>query len=99
MPLYNYRCEECAAHFEVLVRASRGEPTACQSCGAEAIRRVPTSFAVAHNELDSLRALDPKYKRLVEDEMAKTPDAEPMRHLSQLTPFSAADDPGEPIDF
>lgn len=99
MPLHTYRCQECGAVFEALVRAQKPEPTACQICGKEAIKRQVSAFAVTYSELDHLRALDPMYKRMVEDQMARTPDAEPMRLLNKLTPFSAADEPGDPIDF
>lgn len=99
MPLYTYRCEKCSAIFEALVRPNRPEPDACQICGEAAIKRQVTAFAVTHSEVDALRSLDPMYKRMVEDQMARTPDAEPMRLLNKLTPFDAVDEPGDPIDF
>ncbi len=99
MPLYTYRCEACGAIFEALVRSGRAEPAACQVCQAASIKRQPSAFAVTHSEIDALRSIDPMYKRMVEDQMARTPEAEPMRHLNKLTPFSAAQDPGPPIDF
>ena len=99
MPLHNYRCDACGADYEVLVRASTGEPTECRECGEAALSRQLSSFAVTHTEVDSLRSLDPMYRRMVDDQMAKTPEAEPMRLLNKLTPFDAAEDPGEPIDF
>ena len=99
MPLYSYRCEACGATFEALVRSGKAEPTACQICQASSIKRQLSAFAVMHSEIDALRSIDPMYKRMVEDQMARTPEAEPMRHLNKLTPFSAAQDPGPPIDF
>lgn len=99
MPLYTYRCQECSAVFEALVRPNRPEPEACQICGKPAIGRQMSAFAVTHSEVDALRSLDPMYKRMVEDQMARTPEGEPMRILNKLTPFDAADDPGDPIDF
>lgn len=100
MPLYAYQCDSCKEGFEALVRPNRSpEPTACKHCGKETIHKVPTTFALAHSELDALRALDPMYKRMVEDQMAQTPEAEPMRHLAKMTPFDVVDDPGDPIDF
>lgn len=100
MPLYAYQCDSCGKGFEALVRPNRSpEPTTCKHCGKETIRKVPTTFALAHSELDALRSLDPMYKRMVEDQMAQTPEAEPMRHLAKMTPFDVVDDPGEPIDF
>jgi putative FmdB family regulatory protein len=99
MPLHTYKCSDCGAVFEALVRPRKAEPQECQICGRAAIERQVSAFAVTHSEIDSLRSLDPMYKRMVEDQMARTPDAEPMRHLNKLTPFDAAEDPGDPIDF
>lgn len=99
MPLHTYRCEKCQAVFEALVRPNRPEPAACQICGHGEITRQLSAFAVTHTELDALRALDPTYKRIVEDQMARTPEAEPMRLLNKLTPFDAAQEAGDPIDF
>lgn len=99
MPLYTYQCQKCDSVFEALVRPNRPEPEACQVCGEGKITRKISAFAVTHSEVDALRSLDPMYKRMVEDQMARTPDAEPMRLLNKLTPFDAADDPGDPIDF
>ena len=100
MPLFAYRCESCEGQFEALVRPNRSpEPKACKLCGKQTIKKVPTAFALAHSELDAIRSLDPMYKRMVEDQMAKTPDADPMRHMAKMTPFDVVDDPGDPIDF
>lgn len=99
MPLHSYRCNDCGAVIEALVRAGRPGPSECARCGGAGLTRQMAAFAVARSELDAIRALDPMYRRMVDDQMAKTPEAEPMRHLAKLTPFDAASDPGAPIDF
>jgi putative FmdB family regulatory protein len=100
VPLHTYQCDDCHAVFEVLVRPPRrAEPAECAFCGRPNLTKKLSAFAVTHSELDAIRALDPMYKRMVEDQMARTPEAEPMRHLNRLTPFNAASDPGDPIDF
>ena len=100
MPLFAYRCENCNEQFEKLVRGSQSpEPEECIACSSPKIRKIPTSFSLSRNEIDALRSLDPMYKRMVEDRMAQTPEAEPMRHLAKMTPFDVAEDPGKPIDF
>ncbi len=38
MPLYDYRCQRCGHHFELLVRA--GSTPACTECGAAALDRL-----------------------------------------------------------
>ena len=98
MPLYNYDCSGCERVAEVLIRRGNDEPSTCKDCGGDLKRRLST-FATPQTELDKIRSIDPQYKRMVEDHMARTPEAEPMRHLNRLTPFSAAEDPGDPIDF
>lgn len=100
MPLHTYQCDDCGSVFEVLVRPPRrAEPTKCGFCGQPNLTKKLSAFAVTHNEIDAIRALDPMYKRMVEDQMARTPEAEPMRLLNKLTPFETASDPGDPIDF
>ena len=98
MPIYVYQCDACAGRFEALVRGGR-EPSACAECGADGVERMIAPFAITRSDVDQVRDLDPKYKRIVDDLMDSTPEAEPMRHLERLTPLDAADDPGEPIEF
>jgi len=46
MPLYEYYCEACDKVFEALRSvANSGEPSACPSCGTDADRIMPTTFA------------------------------------------------------
>ena len=98
MPIYVYQCDACASRFEALVRGDR-EPSACSECGSTDIERMIAPFAITRREVDQIRDLDPKYKQIVDDLIASTPDAEPMRHLERLTSFDEVDDPGEPIEF
>ena len=45
MPLYDFRCEECAAAFEVL--AAPGAAPACPACGAVRVVRLWTPVSPA----------------------------------------------------
>lgn len=46
MPLYEYYCENCDSVFETLRSIAKSEdPAACPSCGANAARIMPTTFA------------------------------------------------------
>jgi putative FmdB family regulatory protein len=100
VPIYAYRCGACELEFDRLIRRPHGkEPTECPKCGEDALKRKLASFAHAHSELEVLQSLDPKYKQIVEDEMARTQYGEPMEHLKKMIPFSAADDPGDQIEF
>ncbi|MEZ4501358.1 MAG: zinc ribbon domain-containing protein [Dehalococcoidia bacterium] len=100
MPLYVYRCDDCDERFEVFLRTPRASsPSTCEHCGSKNIKRQVAGFAVANSELDRLRALDPQYKRMVEDHVRDTPEADPMRHLEKMIPFDAAQEVGDPVDF
>jgi len=46
MPIYEYRCEECEAPFEKLVKAFH-EPVACPDCGSATVERLLSTFAMA----------------------------------------------------
>ncbi|MER3406656.1 MAG: hypothetical protein C4289_17050 [Chloroflexota bacterium] len=71
----------------------------CGACGSTELRRVFTPFAVYRSEIDKLEALDPKYYRMVDQAIANTPEADPMRYLKRMIPFDRAQDPGEQIEF
>jgi putative FmdB family regulatory protein len=44
MPLYEYKCRDCSAEFEVLRRTT--EPPRCPSCGRGDLQQLLSSFAV-----------------------------------------------------
>lgn len=101
MPIYEYECEDCGVATEILVRSIYfRSPTDCQDCGSTNIKKKLANFSVAHSEIDELRALDPKYKRMVDDEVRRSASyGDPMRHIEKMIPFDAVDDPGDPINF
>jgi putative FmdB family regulatory protein len=100
VPLYVYDCAACGHRFEVFLRSrSAPAPAACEACRSASISRRVSGFAIARSELERLRALDPRYKRMVEDAVRNTPEADPERHLKKLTPFDAATEVGDRIDF
>lgn len=100
MPVYVYHCQRCDRTSEVFQRSlnATSQPV-CEHCGSTDLQRVVTSFAVPKSELDRLQQLDPRYYKKVDDAIARTPEADPMRHLQKMTPYSAASDPGPPISF
>ena len=100
MPIYVYQCSRCDVRTEVFHRSLNSERAVeCGSCGSPEVVRVFTPFAVYTSELDKLRALDPSYYKKVDQAIANTPEAEPMRHLKRMTGFDKAPDPGDPIKF
>jgi putative FmdB family regulatory protein len=100
MPVYVYVCARCERTSEVFQRSvNAASQPACEHCGSTDLQRAVTSFAVPKSEVDRMRDLDPRYYKKVDDAIARTPEADPMRHLEKITPFSAAKDPGPPISF
>jgi len=46
MPIYDYRCTECGAEFEKMVRLSEADRTPlCPECGSPDTRKQITTFA------------------------------------------------------
>ena len=100
MPIYVFQCNRCDVRTEVFFR--RPDPArtvSCESCNSTEVERVFTPFTVYRSEVDKLEALDPSYYKKIDQAIAKTPEADPMRHLNRMTPFDKAKDPGEPIKF
>ena len=100
MPIYVYQCNRCDVRTEVFLRRLNDDlQVRCEACDSAEVERVFTPFAVYRSEVDRLEALDPSYYKKVDQAIANTPEAEPMRHLRRMTPFDKAKDPGEPIKF
>src|ERR1700730_14031709 len=100
MPLYEYHCRRCEVHTEVFQRRMDAPREAvCEACGSTDLERAYAPFATYRSEVDKLRELDPQYYRRVDQAIAATPEADPMRHLKRMQPFHSAREPGEPIRF
>lgn len=100
MPIYVFQCRRCDVRTEVFFRQMNADRTvACEACDSLEVERVFTPFAIYRSELTKLQQLDPSYYRRVDQAIANTPEAEPMRHIKRMTPFDAAPDPGDPIKF
>jgi putative FmdB family regulatory protein len=57
MPIYEYRCDDCGADFEELVRGEGALATAvkCSACGSSRIERLISGFAVSGGEAPGSR--------------------------------------------
>ncbi len=100
MPIYVYVCGQCKARVEKLVRRVDGAGTvACAACGAAEMQRAITPFATKRDLASEMANLDPIYRKRIDAAIANTPEADPMRLLNKLTPFSAAEAVGDPINF
>lgn len=48
MPIYEYRCEHCGSHFDVLQRiGDDGKNLRCPKCGHERVEKQFSAFATA----------------------------------------------------
>jgi putative FmdB family regulatory protein len=48
MPIYEYRCESCETHFEVLQRVNDdGKDLTCPQCGHHRVEKQFSAFATA----------------------------------------------------
>ncbi len=100
MPLYVYQCRRCDVRTEVFQRRMDSPREAvCEACGSAEMDRVYTPFATYRSELDRIRSLDSKYFARVDQALANTREADPMRHLERMTPFESVSEPGDPIKF
>lgn len=45
MPIYEYRCPECAARFEAIVPAAAADEAPCRTCGAPGAQRLLSVFS------------------------------------------------------
>lgn len=100
MPIYVFACGECGARVEKLVRRIGDCPApACAACGASTMQRAITQFTRVRDLASQMADLDPVYRRRIDAAIANTPDADPMRLLNKLTPFSDAEAPGDPVNF
>ena len=100
MPLYVYQCRRCEVRTEVFQRRmDTPRDAVCEACGSVDMQRVYTPVATYRSELDRLHSLDPKYYARVDQALANTADADPMRHLQRMTPFDSVAEPGDPIKF
>jgi putative FmdB family regulatory protein len=100
MPIYVFQCNRCDVRTEVFYRRMNAErEVLCESCGSAEMERVFTPFAIYRSELTRLQELDPTYYKKVDQAIANTPEADPMRHLNRMTPFDKAAEPGDTIKF
>jgi len=100
MPIYVYTCRGCGARTEVYARRVGAEiAPVCKSCGSSALERAISPFAFQRDFASQMANLDPVYRKRIDAAIANTPEADPMRLLAKLTPFSAAEAPGDPINF
>jgi putative FmdB family regulatory protein len=70
MPIYEFECEQCGAHFEELVSGAAVSP-ACPECGSERVRRLLSAVAPPSRQPRGARVRSDESKR-TEREAART---------------------------
>lgn len=89
MPIYEYRCTECAGISSAVRPISESKlSTECEHCGANATRIVSRP-SVHLSNMSKVEKLDPKYDRMVDGAMNSTRSADPERYLERMQPLSS----------
>jgi len=58
MPLYEYRCSDCKAKFELLVPHQHADDVVCMKCHSSKVRRLLSTFALARGGEDNMASGD-----------------------------------------
>ena len=98
MPIYEYRCQTCQQVSSYFFKvASAATDVNCEHCGDYGMERIMSSFSRGRTEADQLRDLDPRYYKMVDDALGKSPSTTtPDHYLDKMAPFSAAEKSGDP---
>ena len=59
VPIYEYRCQQCNANFEQLVRSSK-DKVKCPKCAGQRVRRMPSVFAMSGSSKDPVLSCESK---------------------------------------
>lgn len=55
MPIFEYRCNDCGAAFEVLERSNNTDkPAKCPSCGTQDTKKCFSAFATAGTQKETV---------------------------------------------
>ena len=98
MPIYEYRCQHCQQVSSYFVKTYGAEPLSrCTHCESRDLQRIMSSVAYIRSEADKLAQLDPKYTKMVDRALAKSPgDTSPDHYVDKMIPFSKAKEQGDP---
>ena len=84
MPIYEYRCRECAWVSSVMQAAREHvQQIECDHCGSQAhaiISRTNARLSLT----SKVEKLDPKYDKLIDKQIANTPAADPDIYLKRM---------------
>lgn len=93
MPIYEYRCGKCSRVTSSFYRNFQPPVSVqCERCGSVETTRLLSSFAFHRSTDSKLSELDPKYDKMVDEAMRRTPESDPQKHLNRMIPFDAAEE-------
>ena len=85
MPTYEFRCTECLEVSSIFASVdSRPTSIVCSSCGSEETRAIVSRPSVVLSSKSKVERLDPKYDKLVDSAMARSPTADPDRLIRKM---------------
>jgi putative FmdB family regulatory protein len=93
MPIYAYRCRACGGVTDAYASMNAAPASIeCEHCAGHETHRVIGRVAYHASESAKTARLDPKYEKMVDDSMRKSPLADPDRLLKKMKPFSSGTD-------
>ena len=98
MPLYAYRCRDCGAvteSYAASATAANDNETLrvpCAECASEATHRIIGRVAYHASNNAKTAKLDPRYEKMVQHSLGKSPLANPDRLIKKMTPYDGAKD-------
>ena len=90
MPIYEFRCDECSAISSVLWRGeTRMVDVACDGCGGKTLSKIISGVSVHRNMSSKMSSLDPKYDKMIDQAVSRSPLTDPQTHLNKLKNFKS----------
>ena len=88
MPFYEFECDDCGVVSNHLFRSTtRREDVRCKACNGKNLTKILSRIAVKRDLSSQLAGLDPKYDKMVDAAVAKSPGSDPNRLLNKMKPF------------
>ena len=94
MPLYAYRCDACGAvtdsYSSTPTTSAESDPVACAECASTQTHRIIGRVAYHASDSAKTARLDPKYEKMVQHSLGKSPLADPERLTKKMLPYAGA---------
>ena len=88
MPFYEFECGDCGEVSTHLFRSTtRTEDICCKGCDGKNLTKIMSRIAVKRDLSSQLSGLDPKYDKMVDSAVARSPGSDPNQLLGKMKPF------------